>query len=97
MPRTMRLQPGHGVKASTIYRMLHPSALIRYKCSNTWHRYRVEGLVVVGQDFWVVRRGSPATDAFIMRHEYLPNKELYDTNRMVNITEEGPKEGLFYL
>ena len=54
-------------------------------------------LVLVGQDFWMVRRGNPATDAFIRRHEDFPNKELYATNRMVHITEEGPKEELFYL
>ena len=36
--------------------------------------------------FWVVNRGSPATDAFIVCHEDLPNKELYSTKRMVHIT-----------
>ena len=55
------------------------------------------GLVLVGQDFRVVRRGGPETDAFIMRNEYFPNKELYATNSMVNIKEEGPKEDLFDL
>ena len=45
----------------------------------------------------VVRRGSPETDAFIMRNEDFPNKELYATKRMVHITEEGPEEDLFYL
>ena len=35
-------------------------------------------MVLLGKDFRVVRRGSPATDAFIMCHEYLPNKVLYD-------------------
>ena len=57
----------------------------------------VEGVVVVGQDFGVVRRGSTATDAFIMCHEDSPNKDLYATKRMVHITEEGPKEDLFNL
>ena len=51
----------------------------------------MDGLVVGGQDFRVVRRGSPATDTFIMCHEDLPKKELYDTKRMVHITEEDPK------
>ena len=97
MPRTVHLRPGHGFKASAISRVLHPSDLIRGKWSNTWHRERVAGLVFVGRYLWVVRRGIPATDAFIMRHEYFPNKELYDTKRMVHITEEGPKEGLFDL
>ena len=45
----------------------------------------------------MVRRGSPETDEFIVRHEDFPNKGLYATNRMVHITEEGPKEDLFYL
>ena len=36
--------------------------------------------------------GGPATNAFIMHHEDLPNKEIYATNRMVHIIEEGPKE-----
>ena len=53
--------------------------------------------MIVGQDFRVVRRGSPVTDTFIMRHEYFPNKELYATKRMVNITEKFPEEDLFDL
>ena len=57
----------------------------------------MDGLVLVGKYFRVVRRGSPATDAFIMRHEDLPNKEIYDAKRMVRITEEVSKEELFDL
>ena len=86
MPRAVRLRPGHRAKSSEIAHMMHPTSIIKYNWPNKWQRDRVEVLVVVGQDFRVVRRGSPATNAFIMRHEYLPNKELYDTNRMVHIT-----------
>ena len=53
--------------------------------------------MVVGKYFWVVRRGSTVTVAFIMRHKYFPNKELYATKRMVYITEEVPEEDLLYL
>ena len=53
--------------------------------------------MVIGQCFRVVRRRSPATDAFITSHEYLPNKELYATKGMVHITEEGPEGYLFDL
>ena len=45
----------------------------------------------VEQDVSVVRRGSPETDVFIMRHEDFPNKEIYATKRMVHKTEEFPK------
>ena len=57
----------------------------------------MEGLVLVGKDFWVVRRGGPATDVFIMCHEDLPNKEIYATKRMVHITEDDFEEDLFNL
>ena len=53
--------------------------------------------MLVGNCFGVVRRGSPATDTFIMRHEDFPNKELYATKKMVHIIEEGPKEYLLDL
>ena len=43
------------------------------------------------------RRGIPAIDAFIMRHEDFPHKEIYVTKRMVHITEEGPEKHLFDL
>ena len=76
---------------------LVPSALIRDKWKSTWQMERVEGLVIVGQYFWVVRRVSPETDTFIMRHEDLPNMEIYDTKRMVHIKEEGLEEDLFDL
>ena len=91
MPRTVRFRPSHGAKYPAIFRMLHPYALIRENWPNTWHRERVDGMVLVGQDFRVVMRGGPATDAFIIRNEYLPNKELYATKRMVHIPEEGPQ------
>ena len=70
--------------------MLYPYVLIREKWNNTWKREMVEGLVLVGKDFRVARRGSPLPNEFIMNHEDLPNKELYTTKMMVNITEEGP-------
>ena len=88
MSQTVRLRPDHGGKASTITRMLHPSFFITENRTETWKRDRVEGLVLVEQDIWVVRRGSPVTNTFIMRHENFPNKELYDTKRMVHLTEE---------
>ena len=91
MPQTVRLQTWHGDKFSKFSWMLHPYTLIRNKWTNTWQRERVEGLLVVGQYFRVMRRGSPATNAFTMRYEDLPNKEIYATERMVLITEEGPK------
>ena len=97
MPWTVRLWSGHGSKSSAVERMLHPSALITDKWPNTCQRERVEGLLIVGNNFRLVRRGSPATDVFIMRHEDFPNKELYATKRMVHITGEGPKEDLFDL
>ena len=75
-----------GPKFSAISRMLHPSDLIMYTWPNTWQRDKVEGLVVLGQAFWLVRRESPATDSFIMCHEDFPNKALYDTKRVVHIT-----------
>ena len=43
-------------------------------------------MVLVGKYFGVERRGSPATNTFIMCHEDSPNTELYATRRMVRIT-----------
>ena len=97
MPQTVPLRPGHGAKASTIYRMLYPSALIRENWPKTWQRERVEGLVLVGKDFRLVGRRNPVTNTFIMCHEYFTKKELCATKRMVHITEEGPEEELFDL
>ena len=57
----------------------------------------MEGLVIVGKSFWLVRRGSAETNVFIMRNEDFPNKEIYATKRMVHITKEGPREDLLYL
>ena len=51
----------------------------------------------VDQDFWVVRKVSPATNTFIRRHEDFPDKEIYATKRVVHIKEEFPKEDLLYL
>ena len=92
MPQTMRLRSGYGAKASEIDHMLHPSSLIREKWTNTWQRERVTGVVLVGKYFRVVRRGSPATNAFIMCHEDFLNKKIYATKRMLHTIEEVPKE-----
>ena len=97
MPQTVWLQPDHGAKASVIACMLQPYTRIRNKCPYTCNRDRAEGMVLVGQDFRVARRGIPATDTLIMRHEDSPQKELYYTKRMVHNTEEGPGDKLFYL
>ena len=51
----------------------------------------------MGKYLWVVMKGIPETDAFIMCHEYFPNKELYSTKGMVNITKEVPEEYLLDL
>ena len=53
--------------------------------------------MVVRQDFRLVRRGSTATEKFITCHEDFQIKELYATNRMVNITGEGPEKDLLDL
>ena len=53
--------------------------------------------MLVGKYFWVARREISETGAFIMRHEYITNKELYATNGMVHITEKGPKEHILDL
>ena len=53
--------------------------------------------MIVGKYVRVVRRGISATDAFIIRHEDFPNKELYVAKRMVHVTEEVPEEDLLYL
>ena len=66
--------------------MMHPYYLIREKWRNKWQMDRVEGLVLVGQYFRLMRREIPENNAFIMRHEDFPPKELYATNRMVYIT-----------
>ena len=47
----------------------------------------MEKLVLVGKYFWVVSRGGPTTDAFIIHNEYSPNKELYAIKGVVHIIE----------
>ena len=54
-------------------------------------------MVILVQYFWVLRRGSPETDAFILRHEDFPDMELYATKRILHIKEEGAKGDLFDL
>ena len=74
-----------GKKPKQFDHMLHPYSLIREKWTKTWQMERVEGMVLVGKYFRLARRESPVTNAFIMRHEDLPNKEIYATKRMVHI------------
>ena len=86
MPRTVRLRPGHGAKILSNLPDAAPLRSHHVHVANIWQRDKVEGLVVLGQAFWLVRRESPATDSFIMCHEDFPNKALYDTKRVVHIT-----------
>ena len=51
--------------------------------------------MVVRQEYCVMRQEISEIDAFIMMHPDLPNKELYATKRMVQITEEGLEEENF--
>ena len=50
--------------------------------------------MLVYHEYHVVRWGSPMTDAFIMTHPDFPNKDIYATYWMVQITEEGLEEYL---
>ena len=46
---------------------------------------------MVRHGYHVVRRVILATNSFIIMQRYFPNKEPYDTHRMVQITEEVPE------
>ena len=85
MPHVARLRTSAGDKAYLISFMLYPFSLIREKWTNTWQKYREEVLVLVYHENHVVRRLSPATNTFIMTHPEFSNKEIYSTQRMVQI------------
>ena len=69
--------------------MLHPSILIRDNWTKTWRKERSKGMVLVRNEHRVARRGSMATDAYIIINPYFPNKELCAMQMMVRLIEEG--------
>ena len=77
MSRVARVRPGAGSKGFAVTRVLHPSVLIRQKCTNKLQKERMEGLVLVIHQNRVVMWGRPATNAFIMTHPDFPNNQLY--------------------
>ena len=87
MPHVARLCHGSGEKVSAISSIVHLSSLISYKCTNACNKVRLEGLVLVRHDNRVVRRVRTATYTFIMTHPDPPNKEIYATQRLVQIVE----------
>ena len=80
MPRTERLWPGYGEKASKIPEMLNPSTLIRENWTNTCQRERLEGLVPVGQYFRVVSRGSTSILVlyFVFTEDWYESTGIYE-------------------
>ena len=50
------------------------------------------GLIFVGQEMKVIRRGTEPVEVFNFRHEYMPNEVLYSSKICVHVTVEGPPE-----
>ena len=59
--------------------------------------HKLFGLILVGQEMKVIRRGMEPVNVFTFRHEDIPNKVLYAANRYVYVTVKGPLEPFFQL
>ena len=65
----------HGVSAAgeCISRFIHPSKPTRDTYTNITKGHKVLGLILVGHDMKVIRRGTALVKVFTFKHEDMPN------------------------
>ena len=51
--------------------------------------HNVLGLILIGQEIKVIRRGTEPVEVFTFRHEDMQNEVLYAANRYVHVNFEG--------
>ena len=84
-----------GSTASCLARFTHPSTHIREKYPNTHRKERLTKLFTAGRQVRSICRGSKATEAYLLRHNYFNNVDFYAASQKVTITAEGPSESFF--
>ena len=87
----------HGVGAAgeCISQLIRPSKPVRDTYPNSPKGHKVLGLILVGQEMKVIRRGTEPVDVFTFRHEDMPNEVMYAAKRCVHVNVEGPPESFF--
>ena len=93
--RGRKKRAGVGATALCIARFIHPSTLIREKYPNTHQKERMKNLFITSRQVRSIRRGSKATEAYLLHHNDFKNVNFYAASRNMAITEEGPSESLF--
>ena len=59
--------------------------------------HKVLGLILVGQEMKVIRRGTEPVQVFTFRHEDMPNEGMYTAKIYVHVTVEEPHNIFFLL
>ena len=68
---------------------VHPRKPIRDKYSNQPKNHKLQGVILVGGDVKVVRRGADAIPVFVFTHADFPDKQFYDTKQYIHVNQEG--------
>ena len=84
-----------GTTSSCLSRFIHPSAPIRENYPNTHRKERLTTLFITGRQVRSIHRGSKATEAYLLCHNYFENVDFYTASQNLTITAEGPSESLF--
>ena len=84
-----------GETASCLARFIHPITPIREKYPNTHRKEILTKIFITDKQVMSIRRGSKATEAYVLCHNYLENVDFYAVSRNVTITVEGPSEIFF--
>ena len=76
---------------------VHPSKPIHDKYPNRPKNHKLWGVVFVGVDAKVMRRGANAILVFVFTHSDFPDQKLYTAKLYIHVTEEGEENSLFVL
>ena len=90
-----RLRHDIGAAGECVSRFIHPSNTVRDTYPNRPNKHKVLGLILVGQEIKVIRRGTEPVKVFTFWRKDIPNKVMYIAKRYVHVTVEGPQESFF--
>ena len=87
----------HGVNAQGewILQFIHPSKPVMDTYPNIPKGHKVLGLILIGQEMKVIRRGTELVRGFMFWHKNIPNKVLYAAKVHFHVTVEGTPEYFF--
>ena len=90
-----RICHGVGAEGECISILIHTYKPVSYTYTNMPKGHKVLGLILVGKEMKLIRRGTEPVKVFTFRHKDIPNKVMYAANRYMHVAVEVNPESFY--